>query len=1743
MLAVLALIVLMVRQALGQATFVIAEQNIGIGGCAYSSDCAIYAQIIPSLNLSTVFCNALIGRCQTFSGTVLSPAFDAVCPTIQLNYVVFPSLRGATAPDGLLIIEITVPTANLSGVLRVYSTNNTNGFNYTNTSYLAEQYVNYPDVQYYFRNLAWGVYTVEYFHFTGCHVLMADRPVVANANDGTYMPAMGFTGADTDYVTLAGVNTTTHHTRRAVRQSLQSPWNINTHIHDAFVDANHGQRIPFGHVYGMQGDILDTVIGRGLFNTANATFYGATFPVRAPPLLFTSIFEATYLAGVASVQLGIGYVYTACANCSAFYLRDEKGMMEGYMAAPQVLDLSNPQFLPDPIPPYSVTPMNWRLNGIMSNTQFEYLNNSLLNGDSPPLNLSVDPKITVTDPDLPLGEPFNGICGPIALVTLDYSEFTIFTLTAVYLSLRMVQRDNSTGQLELFALQPDDKELIVAAVWQLEVYEPGFYCAILAQNFLDYTGYRTIIQSCFQVGMPATGLTQVSSVYSTEGVQRPYTSYDAYAGPTVAIITRFIASLPVTLVLRPTQDFTVTLHGVMAPLFAVNNSLTQFAGTFDADYATSNNPVEYEIFNDFISELDTASYYDTLPFAAPHYVVYVLNRNMAVRNQLVVTQSGHDSVQIQNEVYMVRLYVYNTSKYPLYEVTTVPQFPPVVNYTLIPTNQSFDYICNTPTVIASLQSTTVKNYIEVQNAICPNDASKMIAHAWDGIPYHECTILNEACTMAQNALTYKHIWINVDPTSDGYGTTLLQGLDQTILPAPSDILVQLVTRDERGSYAVARARSQTLITAQSTRIVFLPQQPVCTQNGTNSTQGVMIAYSVFNDLPGSIQYWLPLDSTTINNEEYNPNVIQSDIPSDCVLVGTMTDFAIYQYCFVQNDPDPACNGCRHLPPRYAKAAGNTLITIVRDELWQVVIWVPSGTFNANTNRSYYCRFGNDTEPLIPLPLTATFSQLARLPSCFGSNCFTTTITPVVDPRFASFGSGLVILVSPGSLVFSGVGAQTFVVDVRLEYNITLLAPGIFCQQQLALQKTLVGPVITLIRTTPATCSIADSIVFAYVRYNNPSVSPSIVGTDAKVCFYFPLRRGPGFESADEVPFEFVLPIDGTVPTLTPYMAAFGFDNGFQDVTAGPHQIMIYDRCAGGDCLSCRFANTFQLTDSALNFAFQTFQVENFANSGGRIEIVRNGYQPARCNGDCYSFNYTVLDDVLRLNDYYQVSFVEAVSNEVIFNGGSCLDFSVAQIQATQMYGSFQVLVGADGFFSFDFCTSARGLGFSGNYTLVVRNCNTGCVKTFPTYIDFVQPMLITLSSPGTTCAYKLAPLVPSVIGGTPFQRGQNVSLLYEFPDSSITFEMAYLVYVKTPLNPNNFVQTNLPIDVLPGFYVFRFVDANNCSAEANVTVSSYPPIVITQLTVYPHYVDGNGTRYSANVSGGDGGPYFMLEDVTALSAGTVISGTFVGSFNETLLVHIMDSSGCINPVAVSLTAGNPGPLVINVTHTDSCQATPTGVIHVTSTQLITCTWQAAGVNIPVLQTCTLAQVPYNSFLVVIARTTDGRTATAEVDVLQKPPVTITQLSRTTAGLLGGDCVDNITLALGGGTLAGPPYAVALVHDLTGAVLSVVGNGSLVLITQVCRSYVYTISAANADTSCPSFYVSSDSQFVFGSGTPQGIPGLPVLNAKFAPFIACKPAIPDKPEPFNLFKVLMILLGMFLVAIFVLFLFFLQFRGF
>ncbi len=154
-------------QTRGQATYVIDEQNLGIGSCAYASDCAIYEQLIPGLNLSTVFCNGLIGRCQTFSGTILSPAFDAVCPTISLNYVVYPSLRPLPAADGLLVIEITVPTANLSGVLRVFGSNISGLTNFTNTSFVSEQYVNYPDVQYYFRNLGPGVYTVEYFHFTG----------------------------------------------------------------------------------------------------------------------------------------------------------------------------------------------------------------------------------------------------------------------------------------------------------------------------------------------------------------------------------------------------------------------------------------------------------------------------------------------------------------------------------------------------------------------------------------------------------------------------------------------------------------------------------------------------------------------------------------------------------------------------------------------------------------------------------------------------------------------------------------------------------------------------------------------------------------------------------------------------------------------------------------------------------------------------------------------------------------------------------------------------------------------------------------------------------------------------------------------------------------------------------------------------------------------------------------------------------------------------------------------------------------------------------------------------------------------------------------------------------------------------------------------------------------------------------------------------------------------------------------
>lgn len=174
-------------------------------------------------------------------------------------------------------------------------------------------------------------------------------------------------------------------------------------------------------------------------------------------------------------------------------------------------------------------------------------------------------------------------------------------------------------------------------------------------------------------------------------------------------------------------------------------------------------------------------------------------------------------------------------------------------------------------------------------------------------------------------------------------------------------------------------------------------------------------------------------------------------------------------------PMPICDGCVHLPVQYEKANGRTLITTVNNEWWQVNVWTPvPDTFNALTNRSLYCLTSSTIKSDIPVPVTATFGQVARTSAnCLTNNgCFYTTINIIVDGFYSPLYAASVQFYSNPTLVpyLGNALPNQYLVTLGQVYNITLLVPNILCTVDLNYMPTSLGPIITTIRTKEAYCN-------------------------------------------------------------------------------------------------------------------------------------------------------------------------------------------------------------------------------------------------------------------------------------------------------------------------------------------------------------------------------------------------------------------------------------------------------------------------------------------------------------------------------------------------------------------------------------------------------------------------------------------------------------------------------------------------
>lgn len=1693
------------------------EETTTFGQCSNDTDCSYYAIEFPSLNASQIFCNQQTMRCMLTDGTTLTPTFQTPCSFLTLTTISYPAISCQGRFDGMIMVTVNAPSNDIHGVIRLfYRSGYTNGTNLT-ASYLQEIFVNAPVTQYIFRNVAPGNYAIQYFHEEGCFAVVFPTEII-DTFDNVYMPvsypSLGTVNcaATTNFIRLRFVERTATNVAFGVgiRMGIQASVLPPNFIHTQPADVGVGQRVPYAHVLDIQGGIIATFSGIQLYVNGSlnstTTIGGVTFPLNAQNIssIIPTQEQAMTLSGLISIQFGMGYAYRATVSSDVVFVQDADGDYEGMRQAPVLLNLTSTALMNSTIGNFDVGPMRFVLSSIYSNTRFMYSDSNVFTSTQ----MRSLPIVTVG----PLG--CNSLCtsstSQSLTIELNYNGI-LFPVNPVQLRIfRVVYQ--STGTL-LVANSPP--LVILDGIYTQTVTATGLYCAVISANLLDGRGFRPLLQTCFQVGLATASITQVSSGYLQRGsTSGPY-PFVPYAGFGSLVRTNFYVTLPVTIVVPQTQTIVLQLF-VMSNSTLDTEQLEQYGGNIVA------------VFNDNQGNVPLSRYY-TVSALSSGFVLYTIRLNVFSGHEFYIDRNG--AASIVNTYAFTKLFIISANISFLQDYYVDYEFTPGDANGDGETNLTFTqvlYTCQTATYINMIEALDLLARIVTEPAICPEQFSKMFGSGTGGFPFHMANS-NYAITSLPpgvrfpfaDPVTYYYEWTVVSSGQISYS-----GVGAYLFPAPSNQLILLTIIDAMGNTQTAFSFAQSIIPLGATQITFLDQLPLCLPGGI---QAVQLQFTLNRIIDSNvIYYWAPLDPTA--RENYDPNTQFFDLPANCSLLNTFTPYEVYVLCQLNggsaNFSVTNCTGCTRLPIQYPQAFGQTLISTVDSEWWEPTVWTQTDIFNFDTGRFVWCRTSRSISTFIAAPLSLTFSQPVFIsPSppaniCPTRSCFNVQITPVIDPRFPTFQFSATVLSVP--VLFPNPVPPNYVVTFGVDYNLTVFAGNFFCPVSIEYTPSSTGPIITLIRTTRTTCASDDGSAVIYVKYNNPDLSAA--GTVANLCLFWPNRRGPSQAVNDAIPIPFQIPVN-TRPVMLPN-ENFPETQRFAGIRGGQQQLLIYEACGGvtsisGDCSTCLDANSFTVTNGRRS-TYQDFVIENFADPAGGLQIERIGFQQAFCCGDNYIFNFTFRDNIAVSNQRYSVEFFLPFNLGVYQSWSQCT--GPQTLPAPTPVGEFQVEW--SGFNVVVPTCGVQGIGFSGNYTFVVKACTSRCVATFPTFIDAVSPFDITLSSAGTSCAYSTAQLVPSVIGGSPYQPYDNFTLIYSYPGSSIVYFAPYQYCWKTPLNPNVWDCTFLQLNVIPGFYQFQACDRYQCCGFSNITVISAPPIDVSIVGFEKVCETSNQSTVLLNVTGGIP-PYFVLENITTVTNSSVISASFVATFNQTACFNILDSSGCVRPTEVCFRVPEPGPVNITVVTENSCKNVATGSASITSDQPITCTYQANNVSIPSIQTCTLTNLPPSAFITVTATTIIGCTATDTFQIGTRPPLVMTLDSRTTAGVLDGPCIDNITITITGGDEP-PPFIVSLFDDMTNATLFYNLNNTI-FITGVCRNFLYTIIATEGDGSCPVAIVVNDPQFNFGGGGGGfGLVGLPPPNlAYFGPL----PPGPIYTKPHLRWVVaILIILGIFTVIV-------------
>lgn len=1673
---------LLVSTTNGQFPVILNEQNVGFGQCLTDSDCLVYSMANETLEEQNIFCNLATSRCN--HGTdVLRPSFVDTCISdIEMIVNAYNSWGGVGGRpdiecDGIVVVKFVTPLA-LHGLLRIYpDTPSTYTPDINDLMFQTEKFVNHPIKEYLFR----GICEVDtnmfiniiYFNNDGC--TKQAQVVVRNVNGNDYdFQEAGLINENTGFVVEDSgtfVSQLLNFDRFASIAFDPNAWQDFSFI-GAPVGTTH--RVPFGQIFDGSGTVIQTRTGPDVILS---TGEGIKFPP-FPGVGHNTDASPPLLSGTVSLQMGIGYaivVDNPGPDPILQFLQSECGVIEGRMWFPDYLPMYT---TPLNNQPGFITPMYFTLEGINFNTKFvpDILNPEDIIGATG-VDLTEHPRINVTEIGTAQTLPAYGSCAALARVTIDYSAFGFGAFSTVTVEMNRVNLNVNPLNLTIV----ETKGPVVEMVF-FDVASPGFYCA--RANF----GSDNVLQSCFQVGRLAATATQVRTEVPDPFAVEPGST--AILGFGTKFITYYHTVVPATMIIS-----SELIPQLRICKTSTNATLAQHLMQFGGD--------SFELFTEDMAMTYIFNFYTIVNHG--RFSEYRLRR------------SRYHGLDVFAEVLTdAAASVFGESAIIKFQLATMETIPSTV-----------EYQCTKRTQVNLITYPRLRVKLQTDRATCPNERSIMTGSGSGGVPFgfvNEIFLGEFNLDEYQFPASYFFKWYNDD--SDDI---LFAALNGWRFPAPSNVNIRLEAYDAAGSLAVAYGNAMSIIGDDTTRVLFLPQQPLC----INNTQATVLQAVVNGVTDGLIFYWQPLD--VLARELYNPNLLLFDLPNPdhCPLLETMTRAEVHDLCFdkVVNVTDTMevmepianstnftlvnvsvtrnmCEGCSNLPIVYPGADNENMrfVSFDDDSFWEAVAWVDSGFIDPSTNRSIYCRSANSTRVRIPFPPTLRFTELQRFTqTCLGNECHTVKIQTIVDPDFPQFANSVQFDVSPSLGTLPNIFPPKYAIRIGETYDFLLTLTDmqmndLFCPNTVTYTPIARGPIVQVIQTQRSDCDIPTGSATIYMTYQDPDTPdpPDL----RSICFLW-VERAQGEPRFFQTFDAFVNSPTSQALPFVPFFAE-GNEGRFEDIRAGMHTIMLWERCpayqdtCSNQCTqminqqTLAFLPEFQV--QSLAFQITQFVIENFEDEGGGIVVDRTGFKEALCYGDSYFMNFTVQDNLNFDDDDlpigfppYEVFLFEPFTNEILFRGGpsgiipndAYINTVVDGIRILLFEFEVEIETGPD-----------FGIRFSGEYFLTVRSLTSGCIRTFSTFIEMVQPFDVILTAVPSDCAYSPGALILQIGGGFPFPEGNLTSFQFPGPEghppSTIIRDPIYITEWKTPFNPNTFVREIRPILNPPGLYEVRVLDRNLCMATASATITSPPEIVVEAITPSGICQTSSQATVDVRVTGGTGAKR-LLQNLTFVTSSDLLSFNFIATFNQTVEFHIIDEVGCILPNPISFDVPDPGPVNVSIEAFDSCPGIATGRVVATAPDAVSFRWRVDGNNIQRVSGPELTAIRGGSFVEVIASTIIQCEGLASIVVPARTPIMVSEI-RTTLGTLSPPCIDTITLDIMGG-LTNSNFTVFLTSNPNNATFIYDGLNTVTAFN-VCRTDQYVFFISNPDGMCSTEFVSTDPGFGFGAGQPDGPPGLP-----------------------------------------------------